>query len=861
MRKLLLVIFSIAFLLNPTLSNAQCSGTPTAGSILALPSSGCITVTSAMTLTGASSGFGIVYQWQASPNGISYTPIIGATNNTYSAIVPVSAYYNVVVTCLSSGISSITPAVFIQVDTLPVISGPSTVCAGTSINLSTGTPGGVWSSSNPSVATINNPTGVVTGITTGTTTISYASPGGCIASRVITVNPLPAVISGTPQVCETFTTSLSNTTPGGTWSSSNPFIATVGAGTGVVTGVFAGTSTISYTASTGCFNILTVTVNALPAPIAGTPLVCENYTTTLTDATPGGAWSSFNAAIASVGVSSGVVTGVTSGITTISYTLVTSGCFVTQLVTVNPSPTPISGFANVCIGSTVSLGNSISGGTWSSSNPSIAPIGLTSGVVTGLTLGTSVIAYTHPISGCAAMLTVTVQPLPNVYPVSGGGSYCAGGTGVHIGMANSDLGVSYTLYRGTSVTGFFAGIGSSLDFGLHTVAGVYTAVATNATTGCKKNMSGSATVVITPLSAPTVSVTTGTGSDSTCPGTLVTFLPDTLLAGTAPSYIWSVNGTIVSAANSYSYIPANGDVVAVRMLSNASCLSPDTATGSMTVTVLPFQTPLLSISANPGDTVCATYPVAYTASPVFGGAAPVYQWRVNGIISGSGPVFSYIPNNGDVVYARMASDYLCRLADTVASGNITMHVVPLVLPFVHITAMPGLTVAAGAPDTLIANVVNAGPNPLYQWQVNGTAITGATNSVYISIFSNNDSVTCMVTSSGFCHSLTTFDWVFIKTSTAGVQQFAIGESDIRIVPNPSRGAFAIKGLLSTTTDENLTIELADMLGQIVYRNQMTAVKGVVNVEVDAGKALANGMYILNIRSAGDQKAFHVMIEQ
>ena len=67
------------------------------------------------------------------------------------------------------------------------ITGPNSVCQGNTINLTTTGTGGAWSSSNPSVATVST-TGVVTGIITGTTTITYIS-GGCSDTKVITVNP------------------------------------------------------------------------------------------------------------------------------------------------------------------------------------------------------------------------------------------------------------------------------------------------------------------------------------------------------------------------------------------------------------------------------------------------------------------------------------------------------------------------------------------------------------------------------------------------------------------------------------------------------------------------------------------------
>lgn len=58
-------------------------------------------------------------------------------------------------------------------------------------------------------------------------------------------------ISGSSTVCVGASTTLSDTTTGGTWSSSNTSIATIGS-TGIVTGISSGTVTISYTVSNSC---------------------------------------------------------------------------------------------------------------------------------------------------------------------------------------------------------------------------------------------------------------------------------------------------------------------------------------------------------------------------------------------------------------------------------------------------------------------------------------------------------------------------------------------------------------------------------------------------------------------------------
>ena len=198
----------------------------------------------------APAGFS-AYQW--SLNGAI---IPGATSQSISA--GTAGYYSFQTTNSYGYIGPWSDSVHVTVNPMPsVISGTSTLCAGRTTLLTDATSGGVWNSSNSSIATIGAG-GVVTGLAAGTTTITYDRLG-CIATRIITVKQSPEAMTGTFHVCKGLETTLHDATPGGTWSSSNTSIATISAG-GIATGIGTGTATITYTAL-GCIATNTITVN------------------------------------------------------------------------------------------------------------------------------------------------------------------------------------------------------------------------------------------------------------------------------------------------------------------------------------------------------------------------------------------------------------------------------------------------------------------------------------------------------------------------------------------------------------------------------------------------------------------------
>ena len=239
-----------------TISNGGCTAT----------GSGILTVTSAPTVSvnsasRCSSGPAAMITATPTPAGAytyAWTVPAGAINPGNVASFPATVAGTYGVTISSGGCTASGAGVLTVTSTLPIvqaITGTATVCSGNNTQLSDATPGGIWSTSNSAVATVSN-TGLVHGISGGTATISYTVTNGCgsrSAGLLVTVNapPVVAAITGGSSVCPGNNLQLADATSGGTWSSSNMFVAWVNF-SGKVTGISPGTVTISYSKTNAC---------------------------------------------------------------------------------------------------------------------------------------------------------------------------------------------------------------------------------------------------------------------------------------------------------------------------------------------------------------------------------------------------------------------------------------------------------------------------------------------------------------------------------------------------------------------------------------------------------------------------------
>ncbi len=291
-------------------------------------------------------------------------------------------------------------------------------------------------------------------------------------------------------------------------------------------------------------------------------------------------------------------------------------------------------------------------------------------------------------------------------------------------------------------------------FSLHPVNGDIITCVLNSNEDCiSGNPATSNSITMEVISSYEANVSIGASTNPFCAGGLVNFTATHTGGGTNPVFQWKVNGEDVGGNSpSYSYNPLNSDVVSCVMNSNLLCVTKSPASSNSIIMVAnPILPAGVSIAASANPT-CAGSSVAFNATPVNGGANPVYQWKVNGANVGTNNItYSYPPVNGDVVTCHLLSSEVCATGNPACSNSITMSINPVNPVSVIISANPTGAVCQGTSVSFTATPTNGGTSPSYQWKVNGNGTgTNCPTLSYIPI--NGDVVTCVLTSGLSCSS-------------------------------------------------------------------------------------------------------------
>lgn len=774
----------------------------------------------AYTFTNSTTGTSPTYAWDF---GDGSTATTANGTHTYS----VAGTYNVKLDVTNAcGTSTITKTVVISdVPAQPAsISGTTAVLVGSTTALSSATTGGVWSSNNALVATVNPTTGLVTGIANGSATITYTVSNACgSASRSVTViisTPVipcvlpstPASITGTTTLTVGATTTLSSVTAGGVWSSSNTGVATINPSTGLVTAVGTGTTTISYTVSNACGSASAstlVTVNtACVTPVAN--FTVNNATQCLntnsfvfTNTTTGTADSyTWNFGDGSSTATSPTHTYAAAGTYTVTLQASSAcgGSSKTTTVTVQPgatAPAAIGGTPSVPVGSTTTLTSSTVGGAWSSSNTAVATVNPTTGVVTGVAAGTATISYivNNGCGSASATLLVTVT-VP-----------CGAGT---TSTTNA------TICQGT---------GYSFNGGYYTVAGSYTAHLSNAA-GCDS----AATLVLTVNPLPTQpSAITGTTS--------ILVAGTTTLSSTPAGGVWSSANTSVATVN-----PSTGLVTGVATGSVAITYTVTNGCGSRSVsTTVTVGTPVVVVPPTPTCNLVAGFTINNNRQCVTDN-----QFVFTNTTTGGTAPYTYLWDLNDGTYA--STQHVTKTYATYGEHDVTLKVTDANgcvsnanAQQLYVGAKPKASFSiltntgSGSSTTFVSSSTVALGTMSYLWDLgNGqtsTLVNPTTN--YTPAPATPYTIKLIVSGWGTCKDTA------IQTYT----QYAI--ASVSVYPNPVMDAIQVSFRAASATPT--TVKIMDLAGRVLQIQTVTPVSTGANVTATLDtRGLQSGSYIVHI---------------
>ncbi|MDI6046470.1 LamG-like jellyroll fold domain-containing protein [Flavobacterium yafengii] len=654
-------------------------------------------------------------------------------------------------------------------------------------------------------ATTLTPTYTPTAADAGTSvtlTMTVTSDNACApqtetATYTVIVNPLPtATAGGTQTICSNATATVSGASAtNGTILWTENGAGTITAGTTTLTPTYtptaadAGTSvtlTMTVTSDNACAPqtqtaTYTVIVNPLPTATAGgTQTICSNATATISGA------SATNGTILWTENGTGTITaGATTLTPTYTPTAADAGTSVTLTMTVtsnnacapqtqtatytvivNPLPTATAGGTQtICSNATATIsGASATNGTflWTENGAGNITAGATTltptYTPTAADAGTSVTLTMTVTSNnaCApqtqtATYTVIVNPLPTVsIAVNPGNNICAGtsvtftATPVNGGATPSYQWKVNGINVGTNISTFTSTSFMNTD--------KVTVVLTSSTACTSPVTSNLITMTVNDVVVPSVSISAS--STTICPGNSIVFSALATNGGTTPSYQWMIN-SINTGTNSPSFSTsslADGDIVTVRLTSNAICVSPITdISNSIPITVNPA-TPAIPGIISGTSTICPGISgLIYNISAVTD--ATTYTWVVPSgwSITGGMGTNSITVTSGSAGQNGTISVTAGNSCGTSVSNSLAVTVSPAT------PATPGAISGANTQCPALTGqtysitaVTNAST---YNWTVpTGWSITGGTGTNSITVTSGNpgQNGTISVTATNSC---------------------------------------------------------------------------------------------------------------
>jgi uncharacterized protein YhjY with autotransporter beta-barrel domain len=606
------------------------------------------------------------------PAGVSLNTSTGVISGTPTA----AGTYNITVYAINPGGASTGKAITFTVNmgnqTISLGSAPTVVVAGTGSVSATATSGlGVtYSSNTPSACSVNAGSGLVTGIAAGTNNCTIAANQAGNAnwnaatqatqtfsigkgSQTISFGAAPTVVySGTGTANATATSGLAVS-----YSTASPGCS-VNAGSGLVTGIAAGTNNctiaanqvgnINYNAATQVTQTFSIGKVGQSISFGAAPTVTVGGSgTSSATATSGLAvsYSTSTPSYCSVNSSSGLVSGLATGTCTIAadqagntnYSAATQATqniavgLKSQTISFGAAPTVVYGGTGTVSATASPSGYAVTYGT---TTAGACSVNSSSGLVTGLAAGTNNCTITANQAGDSiyaaatqATQTFSIGKVGQSISFGAAPTVAAGGSGTSSATATSGLAVSYS-----TSTPSYCSVNSSSGL----VSGLATGTCTIAANQAGNTNYSAATQV-------TQNISIGKGSQT------ITF-------GAAPSVAVGATGTTSASATSSLSVSYSSTTPATCSVNASSGLVTGIAAGTNNCTIAANQTG--DANWNAATQVTQTFSIGQTNQSITFGAVPTVTLGGSGTVSATGGA------SGNAVTFTSTTTGVCTVSGT-----------------------------------------------------------------------------------------------------------------------------------------------------------------------------------------------------
>ena len=259
----------------------------------------------------------------------------------------------------------------------------------------------------------------------------------------------------------------------------------------------------------------------------------------------------------------------------------------------------------------------------------------------------------------------------------------------------------------------------------------------------------------------------GTIYKITSAGVKTTFASSSSLMGLAFDRAGNLYACRYSSSGSiYKYNTSGTQSTLITPITNPSYLAFD-ANGNLYINSAIGNSVVVNYNVTitaSASTICAGTSVTFTATTLYAGNSPSYQWKKNGSNIGSNAT-TYTDaglSNNDIITCTLTST---SFSSDVISNSITETVNPNLVPALSVSASSSV-INGGTPITFTANPTNGGTSPVYQWQLNSSNVGTSNGSILLGGASQKLSMSPGITPGTGAYTVDC--WFYLNTAGSGV---------------------------------------------------------------------------------------------